>query len=164
MNRHYDRAKYLELIRYAKEKISDLSLTSDVIVGFPGETYEEFLDTVSLIREVEFTSLFTFIYSPRKGTKAASMDDPVSAEEKTRWFQELCAVQEEIAAKRCQSAVGTVQRVLVEEEGKREGMLSGRTDGNVIVDFPGPASLVGQFADVRVTAARNWILTGELAT
>ena len=165
MNRHYDRAKYLELIRYAKEKISDLSLTSDVIVGFPGETYEEFLDTVSLIREVEFTSLFTFIYSPRKGTKAASMDDPVSAEEKdTLVSGALRRSGEEIAAKRCQSAVGTVQRVLVEEEGKREGMLSGRTDGNVIVDFPGPASLVGQFADVRVTAARNWILTGELAT
>ena len=78
MNRHYDRKKYLELINYAKEKIPDLSLTSDVIVGFPGETYEEFKDTLSLIKEVEFTSLFTFIYSPREGTKAASMKDPVT--------------------------------------------------------------------------------------
>ena len=99
MNRHYDREKYLSLIRYAKEKIPDLSLTSDVIVGFPGETYEEFLDTVSLIREVGFTSLFTFIFSPRQGTRAASMPDPVPAEEKSRWFQELCAAQEEIAAR-----------------------------------------------------------------
>lgn len=161
MNRHYDREKYLSLIRYAKEKIPDLSLTSDVIVGFPGETYEEFLDTVSLIREVGFTSLFTFIFSPRQGTRAASMPDPVPAEEKSRWFQELCAVQEEIAAARCQAAVGTVQRVLVEEEGKREGMLAGRTDGNVIVDFPGPASLIGSFVPVKITQARNWILTGE---
>ncbi len=164
MNRHYDRAKYLDLIRYAKEKIPDLSLTSDVIVGFPGETYEEFLDTVSLVREVEFTSLFTFIYSPRRGTKAAQMDDPVPAQEKSRWFQELCAAQEEIAAKRCQAAVGTVQRVLVEEEGKQEGMLFGRTDGNVIVDFPGPRELAGSFANVKITAARNWILTGELVS
>lgn len=161
MNRHYDREKYLSLIRYAKEKIPDLSLTSDVIVGFPGETYEEFLDTVSLIREVGFTSLFTFIFSPRQGTRAASMPDPVPAEEKSRWFQELCAVQEEIAAARCQAAVGTVQRVLVEEEGKREGMLAGRTDGNVIVDFPGPSSLIGSFVPVKITQARNWILTGE---
>ena len=161
MNRHYDREKYLSLIRYAKEKIPDLSLTSDVIVGFPGETYEEFLDTVSLIREVGFTSLFTFIFSPRQGTRAASMPDPVPAEEKSRWFQELCAAQEEIAAARCQAAVGTVQRVLVEEEGKREGMLAGRTDGNVIVDFPGPASLIGSFVPVKITQARNWILTGE---
>ena len=161
MNRHYDREKYLSLIRYAKEKIPDLSLTSDVIVGFPGETYEEFLDTVSLIREVGFTSLFTFIFSPRQGTRAASMPDPVPAEEKSHWFQELCAVQEEIAAARCQAAVGTVQRVLVEEEGKREGMLAGRTDGNVIVDFPGPASLIGSFVPVKITQARNWILTGE---
>ena len=161
MNRHYDREKYLSLIRYAKEKIPDLSLTSDVIVGFPGETYEEFLDTVSLIREVGFTSLFTFIFSPRQGTRAASMPDHVPAEEKSRWFQELCAVQEEIAAARCQAAVGTVQRVLVEEEGKREGMLAGRTDGNVIVDFPGPASLIGSFVPVKITQARNWILTGE---
>ena len=164
MNRHYDRAKYLDLIRYAKEKIPDLSLTSDVIVGFPGETYEEFLDTVSLVREVEFTSLFTFIYSPRRGTRAAEMDDPVPAQEKSRWFQELCAAQEEIAAKRCQAAVGTVQRVLVEEEGKQEGMLSGRTDGNVIVDFPGPRELAGSFAGGKITAARNWILTGDLGS
>ena len=161
MNRHYDREKYLSLIRYAKEKIPDLSLTSDVIVGFPGETYEEFLDTVSLIREVGFTSLFTFIFSPRQGTRAASMPDPVPAEEKSRWFQELCAAQEEIAAARCQAAVGTVQRVLVEEEGKYKGMLAGRTDGNVIVDFPGPASLIGSFVPVKITQARNWILTGE---
>ena len=163
MNRHYDRAKYLDLIRYVKEKIPDVSLTSDVIVGFPGETYEEFQDTLSLIREVEFTSLFTFLYSPRRGTRAAAMEDPIPAAEKSRWFQELCAAQEEIAARRCRAAVGTCQRVLVEEEGRKEGFLSGRTDGNVMVDFPGPASLVGQFAQVEITGARNWILSGRLA-
>ena len=88
MNRRYDREKYLSLVSYAKQKIPDLSLTSDVIVGFPGETYEEFCDTLSLIREVGFTSLFTFIYSPREGTRAAKMDDPVPHEEKARWMAE----------------------------------------------------------------------------
>ena len=83
MNRHYDRKKYLETIAYAKEKIDGVSLTSDIIVGFPGETYEDFKETLSLIREVEFTSLFTFIYSPRVGTPAAKMDDPVSARRKS---------------------------------------------------------------------------------
>ena len=97
MNRGYTREKYLDLIAYAKDKIPDLSLTSDIIVGFPGETYEEFLDTVDLIRRVEFTSLYTFIYSPRVGTRAAKMDDPIPAEEKTKWFQELCAVQEQVS-------------------------------------------------------------------
>ena len=99
MNRNYTREKYLSLIRYAKELMGDaLSITSDIIVGFPGETYEEFQDTLSLIEEVRFTSLFTFIYSPRNGTPAARMPDPVSAEEKGRWLRELLAVQEKISA------------------------------------------------------------------
>jgi tRNA-2-methylthio-N6-dimethylallyladenosine synthase len=162
MNRGYTREQYLELIAYAKEKIPNLSLTSDVIVGFPGETYEEFLDTVDLIRQVEFTSLFTFIYSPRTGTRAAQMPDPVPIEEKTKWLQELCAEQEKIAAVRCAESVGTVQRVLIEGQNKKNGLLTGRTDGNIVVDFAGDTSLIGTFADVRITSARNWILGGEL--
>jgi len=162
MNRGYTREKYLDLIRYAKEKLPDLSLTSDVIVGFPGETYEEFLDTVSLIQEVEFTSLFTFIYSPRVGTRAAKMPDPVPAGEKSKWFAQLCEAQEHIAASRCAGMVGTVQRVLVEERNEKNGLLSGRTDGNIVVDFPGDQDLIGSFAEVRITSARNWILNGEL--
>ena len=129
MNRHYDREKYLSLVRYAKEKMPDLSLTSDVIVGFPGETYEEFCDTLSLIREVGFTSLFTFIYSPRKGTRAAQMPDPISHEEKARWMGQLLKTQEEIAAARCASMVGQTVRVLVEERNEKNGLLSGRTEG-----------------------------------
>lgn len=163
MNRGYTREKYLDLIGYARARIPDLSLTSDIIVGFPGETYAEFLDTVDLIKQVEFTSLYTFIFSPRVGTPAAKMEDPVPAEEKSRWFQELCAEQEKIAARRCTAAVGTTQRVLVEEKNEKTGLLTGRTDSNVVVDFPGDVSLIGNFADVRVTAARNWILRGELA-
>ncbi|WP_353616452.1 tRNA (N6-isopentenyl adenosine(37)-C2)-methylthiotransferase MiaB [Clostridium sp. D33t1_170424_F3] len=163
MNRGYTREKYLDLIRYAKERIPDLSLTSDIIVGFPGETYSEFLDTVDLIRQVEFTSLYTFIYSPRVGTRAAKMEDPVPAEEKSKWFQELCAEQEKIAARRCASMIGTVQRVLVEEQNAKTGLLAGRTDGNIVVDFPGDPALIGTFADVSITEARNWILKGVLA-
>lgn len=163
MNRHYDREKYLSLVRYAKEKMPDLSLTSDVIVGFPGETYEEFCDTLSLIREVGFTSLFTFIYSPRKGTRAAQMPDPVSHEEKARWMGQLLKTQEEIAAARCASMVGQTVRVLVEERNEKNGLLSGRTEGSVIVEFPGEDALLGQFCAVTITQARNWMLRGQPA-
>ena len=118
----------------------DLSLTSDIIVGFPGETYEEFCETLSLIREVEFTSLFTFIFSPRPGTRAAEMEDPVTYKEKTQWFSELLKTQEEIAA---------------------NGLLSGRTASSIIVEFPGEDEWIGEFKNVKVTEARNWILRGE---
>ncbi len=100
MNRHYTRERYLELIDYAKFKIPNVDLTTDIIVGFPGETYEEFLDTVSLVKEVKYGSMFTFIYSARKGTPAASMPDPYSKAEKTKWFMELLKVQEEISSKK----------------------------------------------------------------
>jgi tRNA-2-methylthio-N6-dimethylallyladenosine synthase len=162
MNRRYTREKYLDIVNYAKERIPKVSLTSDVIVGFPGETYEDFQQTLSLIREVGFTSLFTFIYSPRKGTPAAEMDNPISDEEKGIWFRELLAVQEEIAAARCAETVGTVEKVLVEEKAKTEGRLCGRTSGNIIVEFDGEDELIGTFRNVRITAARNWILHGEL--
>lgn len=161
MNRHYDRKKYMEIINYAKEKIDGLSLTSDIIVGFPGETYEDFKETLSLIREVEFTSLFTFIFSPRVGTPAAKMDDPVPYSEKSKWFQELLAVQEEIAAKRCASMVGNVEKVLVEDEGKN-GILNGRTSGNIIVELEAPKDTIGTFQNVKITNARNWILKGKI--
>jgi tRNA-2-methylthio-N6-dimethylallyladenosine synthase len=162
MNRGYTRESYLALVEYAKKKIPDLSLTSDIIVGFPGETYEEFRQTVDLIRQVEFTSLFTFIYSPREGTRAAKLPDPVPAEEKTRWLQELCAEQEKISAKRCAGEVGRTRRVLVEGKNPKTGLLHGRTDGSVVIDFPGSEDQVGRFADVRITAARDWVLSGEL--
>ena len=163
MNRGYTRAQYLELIRYARRVMPDLSLTSDIIVGFPGETYEEFLDTLSLVREVKYTSLFTIIFSPRRGTKAETMPDPVSYEEKSKWFSELIRAQELIAADRSTSMLGQTYEVLVEDETKeKNGMLTGRTDGNVNIDFPGDPALVGSRARVKVTQAKHWILTGEL--
>ena len=160
MNRGYTREQYLELIAYAREKIPDLSITSDVIVGFPGETYREFLDTVSLVEEVGFTSLFTFIYSPRMGTRAAKLPDPVPHAEKTRWFSQLLQAQEKAAQSRCAAMVGKTVRVLVEEKNPKTGLLAGRTGGNIIVEFDGGENLIGSFADVKITAARNWVLKG----
>jgi len=148
MRRVYNREKYLSVVRYARSVMPDISITSDVIVGFPGETYEEFRDTLSLVREVGYTSLFTFIFSSREGTKAAEMEDTVSHEEKVRWFQELTQEQEGIAAARCAGEVGKTLRVLVEERGKT-GKLLGRTEGFVIVEFDGEDNLIGTFADVR---------------
>ena len=162
MNRRYTREKYLDIVNYAKSRIPNVSLTSDVIVGFPGETEDDFEQTLSLIRDVGFTSLFTFIYSKRRGTPAAEMDDPVTDEEKGIRFRRLLQVQEEIAAERCAAMVGQTERVLVEEPAKREGVLCGRTSGNIIVEFEGDPSLIGSFVNVRITQAHNWILRGEL--
>lgn len=162
MNRKYDREKYLDIIAYAKDRIPDVSITSDIIVGFPGETYEDFLDTISLIKEVGFTSLFTFIYSRRPGTPAAKMADVATEEEKGKWFTELLKTQEEIAAERCKSMVGSIERVLVEEINEKNGYLSCRTSGNIIVEVNGNEDVIGTFQNVRITEARNWILRGEL--
>lgn len=163
MNRHYTREQYLELIDYAKKVMPDISITSDVIVGFPGETTEEFNDTLSLISEVEFTSLFTFIYSKREGTPAAKMDDPITKEEKSRRFKELCDLQESIAAKRTAKMNGKTYRVLVEGRSKNDSsLLSGRTDGNVIIEFSGSDELIGKYILVKVTQPLNWIVRGEV--
>ncbi len=163
MNRHYDRKKYLSLIDYAYSLMPNLSITSDIIVGFPGETYEEFADTLSLVEYVNYTSLFTFIFSSRPGTKAAEMDDFVSREEKGKWFSELTGLQEKIAAKRTASMKGKTYRVLVEGKGRYDGYLSGRTEGNIIIEFPGAEDLIGSFCNVRVTEPKTWILIGEKA-
>ena len=164
MNRGYTRERYLSLVRTARDLMPEISLTSDIIVGFPGETYEEFRETVSLIEEVRFTSLFTFIYSPRAGTRAAAMEDPVPYAEKSRWFSELLRAQEAIAAERCAGMVGRTYEVLVENETKEgDGLLTGRTEGNVNIDFPGGASLIGTYRNVRVTEAKHWLLRGVLA-
>ncbi len=163
MNRHYDRAAYLELVRYARERIPDLSLSSDIIVGFPGETYEDFKETLSLVRAVGYHFLYTFIYSPRVGTKAAQMDDPIPAQEKSRWFQELLAAQEEIGQKIYDRLLGQTVRVLVESEGKSEGLLVGRTEQSVIVEFSGNSALIGGFSRVKVTKAMRSAVRGELA-
>ena len=161
MNRRYTREHYLSLVNRARELMPDISITSDVIVGFPGETYEEFQDTVSLVKEIGFTSLYIFIYSPREGTKAAGMPDPISHEEKSRWFAELQKAQEEVAFSRSQGMKGNVYRVLCEGRNKA-GRISGRTSGNIMIEFDGPDSCIGNFCNVEVTEPLTWILKGEL--
>ncbi len=161
MNRGYTSQQYLDLVETAYSLIPDLSITADVIVGFPGETYEDFEMTERLVEKAGFTSMFTFIYSPREGTKAAAMDDPVSAEEKGRWFRELLDLQEGIAARRTAQCVGKTYRALCEGVAK-SGNIEARTSGNFIIEIPADESVRGTFRDVRVTAAKTWMLSGEI--
>ena len=163
MNRRYTREDYLKITEYIRKKVPDAAITSDIIVGFPGETYEDFCETLSLLREVKFDSLYTFIYSKRTGTKAALMPDPVTAEEKGEWFRELLCVQAEIGRDAYQKYVGKTFRVLCGGRGRSNPeMLSGHTHGDVIVDFDGDESLIGQFVDVQIEKAYEWMLAGKL--
>jgi len=161
MNRHYDREKYLEAVNYAKSVMPELVLTSDVIVGFPGETVEEFEETISLIEAVRYDSLFTFIFSPRPGTPAASMEDPTPKEEKNRRFDRLCAVQNSISEELHKAYIGKTMRCLV--DGTDNEFLTARTEGGRLVRLSGDKSLIGTFANITITGATTWSLTGTLS-
>ncbi len=161
MNRHYDREGYLRLIKAARERIPDVEFTSDIIVGFPGETYEDFCETLSLVKEVKFTSLFTFIYSPREGTPAAIMPDPISREEKGKWFNELLAAQDAISKELNASLVGKVMRVLCEEE-TADGLFSGKGEYYSSVTFCGTPDMLGNFVTVCVDKYENNTLYGTV--
>ena len=160
MNRHYDRETYLELVQYAKQVMPDLVLTSDVIVGFPGETAEEFEETITLIQQVHYDSLFTFIFSPREGTPAARMEDPTPKEEKNRRFDRLCAVQNTISEKIHQGYVGKTLRCLV--DGSDGDLLTARTEGGRLVRFSGDEKLIGTFQNITITGSTTWSLTGRM--
>ena len=135
-------------------------LTSDVIVGFPGETEEEFEETISLIQQVHYDSLFTFIFSPRPGTPAAQMEDPTPKEEKNRRFDRLCAVQNAISEEIHSQYIGKTLRCLV--DGRDKDLLTARTEGGRLVRFAGPKELIGSYQPVTITGATTWSLTGEL--
>ena len=160
MNRHYDREQYLELVRYAKSVMPDLVLTSDVIVGFPGETEEEFEETLSLISQVGYDALFTFIFSPRAGTPAAAMEDPTPKEEKNRRFDRLCALQNQISETIHAGYIGKTLRCLI--DGTDKELLTARTEGGRLVRLPGNPNLIGSFAQVTITGSTTWSLTGRL--
>ncbi|MDL2232315.1 tRNA (N6-isopentenyl adenosine(37)-C2)-methylthiotransferase MiaB [Ruminococcaceae bacterium OttesenSCG-928-L11] len=163
MNRGYTTGQYKDIIGYARQRIPGVTFTSDIIVGFPGETRDDLEQTIALIREMDYQSLFTFIYSRRVGTKAADMADPIPEQEKSAWFRELLEVQNAISKKRYEAAVGTTVRVLTEGPGKSgDGYMMGRTASNIIVEFPGTAELRGQFVDIAVTDAPGWALAGEI--
>lgn len=163
MNRHYDRETYLDEVRRLKELIPDIVLTSDIIVGFPGETEAEFEETLSLLEEVRFDSLFTFIFSPRVGTPAAKMEDPVPMTEKKKWFQRLLDTQNRISVEKHKEYIGRILPVLVEEENPADAVnnLNCRTDGWRLVHVPGDVSLLGQRKKVKITDCSTWSLFGE---
>ena len=161
MNRHYDRAKYLDEVRLARELMPELVLTTDIIVGFPGETAEDFAETLSLVDEVRYDAMFTFIFSAREGTKAAAMPDPVPREEKQRWFDELVERANAISAEKHAAYIGTRQRVLVDGvTGREPWNLSARTNGGRLVHLRGDEGLVGSFIDADITDGNTWALYG----
>ena len=163
MNRHYTIEQYLELIEYARKTVPGITFSSDIIVGFPGETEEDFVKTLELVQKVGYMQLFTFIYSKRTGTKAAELPDPTPRKEKTDRMSRLLKVQDEIAMALVKGQVGQTVQVLVEGYGRSEGTLSGRLDNNLTVEFTADPALLGQYAMVRLTGARATVLLGELA-
>ena len=163
MNRRYTREAYLEIVRKAREKMPGLALTTDIIVGFPGETNEEFAQTLDMIETVRYDSIFSFIYSRRAGTPAATMADVLTDAEKKANFDRLLEAQNRISREINDTYLHTIQPVLVEGKSKTNpAMLAGRTEGNKIVHFPGDATLAGQMANVKITRAKTWSLEGEI--
>lgn len=162
MNRGYTREKYLAQVALARQYMPDLVLTTDIIVGFPGETDAEFDDTLSLIETVRYDAMFTFIYSPRVGTPAAKMPDPYTRAQKQVRFDALVAAANRISEEKHRAYEGSVQRVLVDgADGRGDHPLTARTKGGRLVHMRGDASLVGRFVDVKITGSNTWALYGE---
>ncbi|MPQ43942.1 tRNA (N6-isopentenyl adenosine(37)-C2)-methylthiotransferase MiaB [Clostridium tarantellae] len=163
MNRHYDREYYLDLVKKIKREIPNVSLTTDIIIGFPGETEEDFEETLSMIKEVEYDSAFTFIYSRRKYTPADRMENQINEEVKHKRFNKLVEVVNEIIAKKNKQCEEEILEVLVEGPSKNdETKMSGRTRTGKLVNFPGTIDLVGQLVNVKIVKAQSFSLTGEL--
>ena len=163
MNRPYDKARYLELITYARKAMPELVLTSDVIIGFPGETETEAMETVALVEQVRFDALFTFLFSPRPGTPAAKMDDPVPRAEKQVWFDRLCDAQNKISEEIHAQYVGRTLRCLIDgQSDDSRWPLTARTAGGRLVHLVGDASAIGNYHDVKITDSNTWALFGEM--
>ena len=165
MNRKYTSGDFLKLAEKIKTEIPGVTLTSDIIVGFPGETEEQFCDTLSMMEKVGFDSVYAFIYSPRSGTPAAKMEDPVSAEEKSERFSRLCALESEISEKKCRTLVGTREGLLcTSQTADSNGYLIGRTSGNRTVRFENSVNdenIYGRFVDVEITRSEKTMLFGK---
>lgn len=163
MNRRYTVSDYMKIIEYARSKSPEFSFTTDLIVGFPGETYEEFCETKEIIKQVRYDNIYSFVYSRRSGTKAAEMEDNISDKQKGLWLRELLLEQREITSAWLSRFVGKTAVVLVEGEGRTgDEYLTGKNDENIIVEFKGDKKLIGQFTQVKITKAMNWALVGEL--
>ncbi|MBR4296040.1 MAG: tRNA (N6-isopentenyl adenosine(37)-C2)-methylthiotransferase MiaB [Clostridia bacterium] len=162
MNRRYDRAQYLETVRYMREKIPDITLTTDIIVGFPGETEEDFEATLEMLRVVKFDMIYSFIYSPRKGTPAADKKDQVTEKVKSERFSRLLELQNAISLSKNEPLVGKTVKVLCDGVSKNNSELySGRTEGNKIVFFSGEANDEGKYLDIKIDRAEAFALYGN---
>ena len=163
MNRHYTKEQYLELAERIRKAVPDISLTTDIIVGFPGETEEDFEETLEVVRKVRYDSAFTFIYSKRTGTPAAAMENQVPEEVVKERFDRLLAEVQAISAQVCGRDVHTVQEVLVEEPDSHvEGLVTGRMSNNTIVHFPGGKELIGKIVKVYLKESKGFYYMGSL--
>lgn len=163
MNRKYRIDDYMKIINYARSKVGDFSFSTDIIVGFPGETYEEFCDTKNLLKEVGYDNIYSFVYSKRSGTKAADFEDNISTKEKGLWLRELLMEQRDVTSDILSRFIGRISRVLPTGcSVNNEGLLTGKNDENVIVEFEGTDDMIGSFVNVKITKAMNWALLGEV--
>lgn len=162
MNRRYDKEKYLELVSKIRQAIPDISLTTDIIVGFPGETEEDFQDTLDVVNQVGFDTAFTFIYSKRTGTPAARMENQIPEDVVKDRFDRLLALVQEKGREASSRFLGTVQEILVEEESKEKGIYTGRTQYNLLVHFPGCKDLIGKYVKVKLDTCKGFYYFGSL--
>lgn len=161
MNRRYTKEKYLELVQKIKTAIPDISLTTDIIVGFPGETEEDFLETMDVVKQVRYDSAFTFIYSKRTGTPAAIMENQIPEDIIKDRFDRLLKEVQEISAEVCSVHEGTVQKALVESVNDHDSTLvTGRLSNNILVHFPGEADLIGKIVDVKLDECKGFYYIG----
>lgn len=165
MNRHYDKEQYLAIVKKLREAIPDIALTTDIIVGFPGETEEDFMETLDVVKQVEYDSAFTFIYSKRTGTPAAAMENQCDPKEVKEHFDMLLQEVQAISTKKAMALTGTVQEVLAEEENEQDKrLITGRLSNNSIVHFPGDCSMIGNLYQVRLTECKGFYYLGEIVS
>lgn len=163
MNRHYTKEQYLNLVEKIRAAMPDIAITTDIIVGFPGETEEDFQETMDVVRKASYDSAFTFVYSKRTGTPAAIMEDQVPEEAVKDRFGRLLAAVQEIAAEKSGRFTGTCQKILVENVNEQDDtLLTGRMSNNSVVHFPGDASLIGTLVDVKLKECKGFYYMGEL--
>lgn len=163
MNRHYDKEQYLNLIQKLRNAIPDIGITTDIIVGFPGESEEDFLETIDVVKKAGYDSAFTFIYSKRSGTPAAKMENQVPQDVVKERFDRLLHVVNDISREKTKVLEGSVQEVLVEEENKKlDGYVSGRLSNNAVVHFQGSTDLIGTFVNVNLKEAKGFYYMGEI--
>lgn len=163
MNRKYTVEKYLRIVDEIRRRSPDFSLTTDIIVGFPDETEQDFGATLDVLKRVEYDNVYSFIYSKRSGTKACDMPDSTTEQRKSERMRELLELQREISTRHYKRFIGRTMRVLVDGVSKkREGFVTGKSNEFIIVEFKGEKSLIGQFVDVKITDSMNWAVTGEM--